>query len=388
VAAIADPTYRPGTPQPVNRLPNSDWLGVAAEQGLPALFLLWGAAVILLGWGVKRLREKPEREAALTTGALLCLFAAAGVMGSFDAVLLRPEPAFLVAICTGAFVPVGRGHEIRVPRSLRLAGAMALLLAASVLSERVVQAIRASQLIAKQISKLVERVPLLEAAEQADPGDYRVQAMLAAWYLRLDNCTSACRHASRALALYPEHEQAQGILFSCSTQAATGSCLGGRKKPLFPVAQDAAARSGVPLAIVLAVLQSEGLFILHGAEGAQPCWLELKPWRDSQMPAKAAELLNIPVVQVVRDPATRIRGLAALLARAAVETKLPSDVSLAAWHTPLRQFHGSTDPGATEHYANQVLRLAAGHSEALELALKANCPSRPAVLEDLATVPP
>lgn len=211
VAAPTDPSYIPGAPQPVNRLPNSDWLGLASERGLLALLLFGATAALLVFRSMRSLREGRSQKEVLAAGALLSSCAMAAVMGTFDAVLLRPEPAFLLALCVGALLPAAPGREMRVPSQLRHGGALVLTVAALFLSERMTREMDASQLLAMSRGRL----QLLEAAAQRNPEDYRVRAMLALAYSRQGNCAEARGHALATLALYPHHQGARNALSTC-----------------------------------------------------------------------------------------------------------------------------------------------------------------------------
>jgi O-antigen ligase len=95
-AAAGDPSYQPAQLFPVNRLASSDWLGLAAALGLPAILAL---AVFAARYA--RLALDRRAVAALATLAIL------GVLGAVDTVLGRAAPALVAAICLGALLPAG-----------------------------------------------------------------------------------------------------------------------------------------------------------------------------------------------------------------------------------------------------------------------------------------
>jgi hypothetical protein len=107
-AGPGDPSYEPRSIRPVPRLPNSDVLGGAAERGLPVALLALAAAVLALRRVGTGLGGPPRGR--LDAAALLAVFSGVLVMGSVDAVLLRPDPLALVCIAAGVLLP-------RSPRS-------------------------------------------------------------------------------------------------------------------------------------------------------------------------------------------------------------------------------------------------------------------------------
>lgn len=213
VAAPGDPSHIPTSPQPVSRMPNSDWLGLASERGVPALLLIWATAALLVARSVRRLREAGSQEEILAAGALLAVCAMIGVMGTFDAVLLRPEPAFLMSLSAGALVSAAPGRDMPVPRWFRYGGALALTLATLFLASRLKREMEASYLIATSAG----RAQTLAVAAQRDPENYRVHAMLAMAYSHQGDCVLAREHAMTVLALYPHHAGASKVLTSCAS---------------------------------------------------------------------------------------------------------------------------------------------------------------------------
>jgi len=214
-ASAGDPSYTRGSVQPVNRLPNSDWLGLAAERGLLGLLavLVAGAALVAGCW--TRLRSETESGAEL---AVVCLASAAAVAvaGLFDAVLLRPTPLLVVAILLGATAPgaiASGGVRGFVPG--RWSGRVAALLAAAAI------------LVALRLAPFVEATYHRTAgggsdgitrAAGATPDDYRLQMVLALGWARRNRCDLAREPARRALATLPQLALARSILKRCEAR--------------------------------------------------------------------------------------------------------------------------------------------------------------------------
>jgi O-antigen ligase len=215
-ASAGDPSYMPRSPQPVNRLPSSDWLGLAAERGLaaPLAALVAAAALAIACW--RRLRSASESGADL---AVVCLatMAAVAVAGVFDAVLLRPTPLLVVAVLIGASAPEGRG--VAVPdRWARIAAAL-LALAAILVGVRLAPLVEATH---HRTAYLTDgRVERLARAADATPDDYRLQMALALRWARRNRCDRAAGPARRALSTMPQLALARSILDRCGGDHAT-----------------------------------------------------------------------------------------------------------------------------------------------------------------------
>ena len=104
-ATVNDPSVSSYGPVPVARDPQSDWLGIAAEQGIFALLALVYAGVLLVIGPITRLRGSTsafERDRGAVLGlTILALL----VVGSLDAVLLTPAAACFAAVVLGSLGP-------------------------------------------------------------------------------------------------------------------------------------------------------------------------------------------------------------------------------------------------------------------------------------------
>jgi len=101
-ASANDPNFRSLDLQSVNRLPNSDWLGFAAERGVIALACLVFAACAGARRLWRTLKDQGGTPPAITGITTLVTVV---VLGTFDAVILRPESLLLAAVLLGILVP-------------------------------------------------------------------------------------------------------------------------------------------------------------------------------------------------------------------------------------------------------------------------------------------
>ncbi len=215
-ASAADPSYSPRSAQPVNRLPNSDWLGLAAERGLLGLaaVLLAGAVLVASCW--RGLRSATGTGAELT---VVCLATMAGVAvaGVFDAVLLRPTPLLVVAILVGAAAPELPSVRALVPS--RWTGRLAAMLAAAAILVGV-ELYPVVEATAHRRAYLVDgRIERMARAADATPDDYRLQMALALRWAQRNRCDRALEPARRALSTCPHLALARSILARCGARA-------------------------------------------------------------------------------------------------------------------------------------------------------------------------
>ncbi|HEY5924078.1 MAG TPA: O-antigen ligase family protein [Kofleriaceae bacterium] len=196
-----DPSYRPNAFRPVNRLPNTDWLGIAAERGVPAL-LLHATFFALLAWGCWRRR----REAAVWSGALLALLAAVAVMGILDAVLLRPTPALFAFALFGVAAPPFR--SLVTLRVSRLA-VIPVLVAAVLFTLDATRRLRAHELGHHR------DIATLEAALRVDPTAYQLRATLVYRLYEEGRCDEMRDHAARVLDEYPHVPAVRALVETC-----------------------------------------------------------------------------------------------------------------------------------------------------------------------------
>lgn len=190
-----DPAFAAGQPVPTNPWPSSDWAGIAAERGFPALVLLFLAGSLLAARAVSRLRGAGDTRAYAIGG--LVLLTVALVVGCFDAQLLLAAPSFLILGGLGAMLPADRA-ALRRPlgtRARRLCAA-AILAVTCLLTGRLVLEVAAMHLYEQGGDSR-------ELAARVDPGNYRIRALLARDAARAGRCDDARRWATAASARMP-----------------------------------------------------------------------------------------------------------------------------------------------------------------------------------------
>ena len=194
-----------------NPWPSSDWMTFLSERGVIAFGALVLAMLALAADGLRGVTSGDSADARLRAATLLGTLGALLVVGSFDAVLLLPVPAFVAWAMLGALSQAGRTRREVALAPVRRALAVAATAAAFGLA-----ATRsAAQLSAMALFSNASRSTQLERAAQRDPGSYRIQVRLATGYVNRGSCTRARAHALRARALFPNAPAPQRILREC-----------------------------------------------------------------------------------------------------------------------------------------------------------------------------
>lgn len=198
-ASPNDPSYTPDALAPSNRLPHSDWLGMAAEWGLPALLVFAAAAALVLAGAWRELgRSEVEGERALEILALGATLAALGVLGALNPVLQAAAPAFLFFLVLGALARPGRAVVDAPLAALRVPALAFAMLAASVPVAYGTAQFWSGRLYGTGVS--VER---MDRALRIHPGDYRGHMLLADTWIRQGDCGRAAPHIQAAHELFP-----------------------------------------------------------------------------------------------------------------------------------------------------------------------------------------
>lgn len=205
-----DPAFAAGLPVPTNPWPSSDWVGIAAERGLPAIALLVLAGVLLTARAVSRLGGKPEPRAAAIGG--LALLAAVLVIGCFDAQLLLPAPTLLIMGGLGALLPAEAGASRgMLTERTRTRAALVVAVVGCLLSARL--------LIEATAMHLYERGGELRVlAARVDPGNYRIRALLARSAADAGRCREARKWAAEAAARMPDAPFPKTIARRCGAR--------------------------------------------------------------------------------------------------------------------------------------------------------------------------
>jgi hypothetical protein len=206
-ASAGDPSYRPGASEPVQRLPNADWLGVASERGAPALLVLIGL-LLVLGRSAWRARS----------GWPLALLAAAAVSGLVDANLPRPEHAMVLFTLLGIGA-AGTHHacRLRLPPGSSAAAALAIAALTLYLGIAAGRNLAAAGVVAG-VEPGHSRAAVIAAFERASaltPHDYRLHLALADHHV---SCERAVAHARAALRLHPGSAAARATLARCGAE--------------------------------------------------------------------------------------------------------------------------------------------------------------------------
>lgn len=195
-----------------NPWPSSDWVAFLSERGWPAGLLMIGIVASLALGALRQLRRALDVEEATGAAALLATLVAAGVAGTFDAVLLLALPAFFVWTSAGALyggqatLPVAVDEQTggeRRQAGLPVLHVLLVLMAA-------VGAVRsASQLVAMEMYVAHGDRASLQRAARIDPGSYKLHLRLAR------GGKGRCEHALAARALYPNAEAARRLARGC-----------------------------------------------------------------------------------------------------------------------------------------------------------------------------
>jgi O-antigen ligase len=209
VATPGDPSYAGFDPIPTNPWPSSDWIAFLAERGpIGALLLaLAGAAALVVAW-----RRAGSGDLALEGRALAAtgVLVAALVAGLFDAVLLLPAPAYLVAALTGLLLPETRPVVTWEPQGRRRVAR--LVLPPVVLGLLVTSSL--GQLAAIRLATRTATRATLEHATRYDPGNHRLRLRLAS----RGSCAERLPHARAARRLLPFHPAPRQLVARCDNR--------------------------------------------------------------------------------------------------------------------------------------------------------------------------
>lgn len=202
-----DPAFDATDPIPTNPWPSSDWVGIVAERGVPALLLLVaaGAAMAIVGW--RRSRQKGRSPEGLAGLAMIATIVVTVVAGAFDAVMLLATPTFFAWTILGALHPPPR-EQLAIQRPALIAKLRAGALGAGLLFGLLAAAQTVSIALAGDGSSL-RRV---RWAAAVDPGSFRLDLHLAG---RSRGCAARIPYAQRAHALYPNHAEPRRMLRRC-----------------------------------------------------------------------------------------------------------------------------------------------------------------------------
>ena len=206
-----DPAFAAAHPVPTNPWPSSDWVGIAAERGIPALGLMIAAGVLLAGRAMSRLRGKSEERAAALGG--VALLAVVLVIGCFDAQLLLPAPTILIMAGLGALLPADRpAARPALGERARRRAMMAIMIAGGLCTGRL-----ALETAAMHLYEQGGEMRVLAA--KVDPGNYRIRALLAQRAAGEGRCAEARRWAAAATARMPHAPFPRAATRRCGNSA-------------------------------------------------------------------------------------------------------------------------------------------------------------------------
>lgn len=203
VTEDGDPAYGGHLAIPTNPWPSSDWVAMVSERGpLAALFLL-GSGLLMLAVGL--VRAGGGGAAGNRGAAAAGVVSAAAVTGLFDAVLLLPAPAFVVAALVGLFLAeddaADRHPAAAPPRRALKAAAAAVALALVIFTGIHTRAV-ASTATSRDTATLSRAAALA-------PWDHRVRLLLAE--------RGRCADARSAARLMPFHPHVQALIRDCGS---------------------------------------------------------------------------------------------------------------------------------------------------------------------------
>ena len=212
-ASPADPSLD-ATGMAANPWPSSDWVAVLSERGLPGFILLSGAGLLLLIVGAGAWLSSPRSSADLAPLVLAATVTATAVVGAFDAVLLLAIPALYAWSLFGALQPLDPFPDRRLAGWRSRAVALTLVLAIGLgLTWR-----SAMQVGAMDLLSVWGRLDSRAEAAAMDPGNYRIQILVAQSYRRRGRCVDAVPYARQAARLFPDAAEPRSILRSCGTR--------------------------------------------------------------------------------------------------------------------------------------------------------------------------
>ena len=215
VAGSRDPSFRPLAISPTPRTPQSDWMAIATEWGLPSVLLILGGLFLLAVRAAREVRGLASDRAV--THSLACIVTICTVvwLGAFDVLLGTAAglawTAAIVAtlaprIAVAGYADVGSRHTGRVA-VLLMFGCMSLS-----------GAILAGQRTSSQW--LLRRNPTIADAQRAirlDPSNYETRIAIAAFWSRSGRCDLALDPLREARRLHPSARPAIIMQSHCAT---------------------------------------------------------------------------------------------------------------------------------------------------------------------------
>jgi hypothetical protein len=203
-APASDPSLLPGIKR-VDDRPLNEWVGLAAERGLPAVIVL-GAAVICLLARATQLAASDVGRGATASAVIVTVY----VLGNFDAVASDAATMQFVGAVVGVLLPPPGPCPSRRGATRRRFAMCVLLF---------VFATSAVSVFGQAIGTWLYHSRLSEArlrrALQFHPFDYRARMLLALSRLHLEDCRGALSQLSIASRLRPTFPAPHQLAATC-----------------------------------------------------------------------------------------------------------------------------------------------------------------------------
>lgn len=215
---IEYPRYSsPGDPNietgyiPVRRFPQGEWIGTAAERGIPSILVIVGIGVVLVTrWFEAAFRSRSRRRTQYAYVGILTLTALVTI-GLFDPVIMTPTAGFVVpvllGVCAGPFARMRRCAPTPLVRRTLLIGIG--LVGVFLLNFQIRDVVGALVYSNAQSS-----AGFVQAARIA-PGDFSARFLAANALARIGDCTRATPHIEAAMQLYPTAPAIQNLIRLC-----------------------------------------------------------------------------------------------------------------------------------------------------------------------------
>lgn len=218
-ASENDPSYRPETPFPTDRLAQSDWAGTLAERGFPAELLLLTGLLVLIVNGIRLTADSAESvwpnlipPVAIAISWL--------IMGVGDPISQLPVGGFSIGLGLGMFTPVAVSssaeqsllatrRKIQSGIGLRAAVATAAVITGIALTHtlRLVES--------TEILSTAETIADFERAVAVDPSNYEARIAVAFRLMRNGECARAGIQLYKAAKLRPDASPERLLLQNC-----------------------------------------------------------------------------------------------------------------------------------------------------------------------------
>ena len=211
-ATPGDPSYTVDALLPVDVLPQSDWAGLLAERGFPAMGVLAVLCALLLMECWSRARARAEQECRDEAVTLMAVVVALLVLGGLDTVLQTPTATFLVAVIVGALRRSRREWVIDIPEMGRRWGAVAgtaLLVGGPLVYGAVTGWARQLSHMRPQTEERLAR------AVRLDPGGYEARVFLGQMMSRNGQCERALKLLQESSELLPHAEMPRRVSSRC-----------------------------------------------------------------------------------------------------------------------------------------------------------------------------